>query len=64
MEPDNLHPNMSYFIVVFGPPASGKSTLANQILQSFKKSELDLTIQLISADCCEEYLRKHSTSEL
>jgi uridine kinase len=45
-------------IVVFGPPASGKTTLANRIAKQLPQS------RVVSADCFEEYLRGHSKNEL
>lgn len=45
-------------IVVFGPPASGKTTLATKLAQQLPQS------RLVSADCFEEYLRGHSEEQL
>lgn len=46
----------SFFIVIFGPPASGKTTLANTIIESIEKDSFgakqQTTYCLISADCC------------
>ena len=58
-----------YFIVVYGPPASGKSSLARQIYSEFQKEECrneekKKNAVLISADCFEEFLREHSLKEL
>ena len=49
-----------YLIIVFGPPACGKSTLARHILDIFQKDQTPFSSLLISTDSCEEYLGTHS----
>ena len=52
MENDLPKESINYFIVIFGPPASGKTTLAHKLLSSIRSTSSELSVQLISVDCC------------
>lgn len=56
MDQDQNH----YFIVIFGPPATGKSTLARHILDVYQQENPASSVFLLSTDSCEEYLKTHS----